>query len=701
MAEKPTRFFNRELSWLEFNRRVLEEACDPATPLLERLKFLAITASNLDEFFMVRVGSLQQLIRQGHDEPDPAGLPPPRQLSLISEQVRRLTSDQHDCLLAIEAALATHGARRLAPEQLSPEQIRHVETIFYHEIFPLLTPLAASAPAPFPPLPGLALCLLLRLRASAPGKTTRYAIIPLPRNLNRIISLQSDKGIAYMMTEDAVRMHLDVFFPGELILEAVPFRLTRNADLAIREDLAGDLLDKMRKVLTERRESHCVRLEISAAASQEARRFLQRALHLSPDGTHDIREPLALSAFFKLGLSLGAPSLLAPAWDPIPSRQAPATESMFSILTRQDILLCHPFESFEPVERLIDQAADDPDVLAIKQILYRTSPDSPIVASLVRAAEHGKQVTVIVELKARFDEARNINWAGELEQAGAQVIYGIKGLKTHAKLCMIIRREAGGIRRYLHFGTGNYNEVTARLYTDVSYMTSNETLAADASLFFNTITGYAQPAKYHAVEAAPIGLRDRLLDLIAGETARAAQGQEARIMAKLNSLVDPPLIEALYAASQAGVTIRLNVRGTCALRPGVPGLSETISVVSIVDRFLEHSRIMYFHHGGEPRIFISSADWMPRNLDRRIELLVPVESEPARTRLVSILETCLADTVKGRLLQPDGRYVRSTAKPGETPLRSQETLYNLFRRLAQSPGRPVTVFQPHRPETRP
>ncbi len=361
------------------------------------------------------------------------------------------------------------------------------------------------------------------------------------------------------------------------------------------------------------------------------------------------------------------------------------------------ILLCHPFESFEPVERLIAQAADDPDVLAIKQILYRTSPESPIVASLVRAAKQGKQVTVIVELKARFDEARNINWAEELEQAGAQVIYGIKGLKTHAKLCMIIRRETGGIRRYLHFGTGNFNEITARLYTDVSFMTCNEDLAADASLFFNTITGYAQPSKYRAIEAAPIGLRDHLLNLIENETARASQGQKALIMAKMNALVDPPLIEALYAASKAGVVIKLNVRGTCALRPGVPGLSENISVISIVDRFLEHSRILYFHHGGEPRVFITSADWMPRNLDRRIELLIPIDSEPARKRLISILETCLADTAKGRQLQPNGRYARSTPPLGSQPVRSQEKLYRYFRDQSKSSNRQTTIFHPHRP----
>jgi polyphosphate kinase len=689
--------FNRELSWLAFNQRVLDEALDPGLPALERLKFLAITASNLDEFFMVRVGGLQQLLDRGRDERDPSGMTTDEQLAAVSGRVHAMAAMQQDCLQDIRRTLVTQGLRFLESPQLSPTQLLHVEQVFQHEVFPLLTPLAASSPAPFPPVPGLTLCLAVRLRSGKTRKRPRFAIVPLPRSLSRIVNLESGKGAACLLLEDAVRLHLDRFFPGETILDAAMFRVTRNADMAVREDLAGDLLSGIRQVLTQRRESACVRLELGAAASPECRLFLKQALAVHERDIYEMDSPLALGDFLTLGLTVNDNAPRAPLWDPRPSPSVPAGESMFSLIARQDLLLYHPFESFEPIQRLIEQAAEDSDVLAIKQILYRTSPNSPIVAALMRAAQLGKQVTVIVELKARFDEARNINWAEELERAGAQVIYGIKGLKTHAKLCLIIRRETTGIRRYLHFGTGNYNERTARIYTDASLMTCNDDLAADASLFFNTITGYSQPVKYRKIEAAPIGLRDRLLELIEGESARASQGQKSWIMAKLNSLVDPLLIGALYAASQAGVRIKLNVRGICCLRPGVPRLSENISVVSIVDRFLEHSRILYFHHGGEPQVFITSADWMPRNLDRRIELLVPVEDEACRNRLVAILETCLKDTVKGQWLQAEGTYIR-IAESGAAPgVRSQQALFAQACARQEDARVPAAIFQPHRP----
>ncbi len=696
MPDTTPLFFNRELSWLEFNQRVLDEALDPSNPPLERLKFLAITASNLDEFFMVRVGGLQQVFDQGGGEPDPAGLTPEEQLAQISWRVHRMADAQYACWTTLESLLARRGVRRLRADGLSPEQIQHVQTVFYNDIFPLLTPLAASGEAPFPAVPGLTLCLALCLQA--PGrKTTRFAILPLPRNVSRVIGLESEKGSPFLLLEDAVRMHLDLFFPGETVREAVAFRITRNADMAVREDLAGDLLSQMRRVLTQRRESACVRLEVEAHASTECMRFLKSRLGVIARDIYEAEGPLALASFFTLGVAPGDDALRARDWPPCAPPQVPANASLFSVLAQRDILLLHPFESFDPVQRLVQQAADDPDVLAIKQILYRTSPNSAIVTALARAAERGKQVTVIVELKARFDEARNIGWAEALEQAGVQVIYGIKGLKTHAKLCLIIRREAGGIRRYLHAGTGNYNEITARIYTDVSLMTSNPDLAADASLFFNTITGYSQPVRYRKIEAAPIGLRDRLLELIEGETARAAQGQKARILAKMNALTDPRLIEALYAASKAGVRIDLNVRGVCCLRPGVAGLSEHIRVVSIVDRFLEHSRAFYFEHGGEPRVFISSADWMPRNLDKRIELLVPVEDDACRARLTALLETEMADSVKGRWLQPDGSYTRPKVTARKA-LRSQEALYNEARKRESDAAKARTpVFEPHRP----
>ncbi|MEI6564280.1 MAG: polyphosphate kinase 1 [bacterium] len=697
MADPKSLFLNRELSWLEFNQRVLEEALDPSNAPLERLKFLAITASNLDEFFMVRVGSLQIKQEENRNNPDPAGLTPHEQLAQIHHRVLQMVTAQQACMASIEEALAAGGVRRLSPEQLSPAQAQHVQSVFSHEIFPLLTPLAASEPAPFPVLPGLILCLAVRLQSQTEKQEIRTAFVPIPKNVSRLVMVESGKGMAFVLVEEVIRQHLALFFPGETILETAAFRISRNADMAAREDLAGDLLEEMRNVLTRRRDSDCVRLELSAGASAAMHQFLKHELDLHERDIYTISGPLALSGFFTLGVAPGDTTLRAPPWNPVPSPEVPAGESLFAILSRRDLLLYHPFDSFEPVQRLIQQAADDPDVLAIKQILYRTSRKSPLVAALARAAEQGKQVTAIVELKARFDEARNISWAEELEKSGVQVIYGIKGLKTHAKLCLILRREPNGIRRYMHFGTGNYNEITAGIYTDVSFLTANETLASDAALFFNTITGYAQPTKFQKIEAAPIGLRDRLLELIEGETARASQGQKAHIMAKLNSLVDPLLIKALYAASQAGVKIELIVRGICCLRPGVATLSNNISVISIVDRFLEHSRILYFENGGEPRVFISSADWMPRNLDRRIELLTPVEDHASRDKLFTILKTCLADTVKGWRLRPDGTYTRPPAK-GSKAIRSQDTLYRAaLSREAEAKTQPV-VFQPYRPK---
>jgi polyphosphate kinase len=444
-----------------------------------------------------------------------------------------------------------------------------------------------------------------------------------------------------------------------------------------------------------------VRLEVADRVSKTTLAFLQSLLQVDDDNVYRIRGPLDLSAYMSMARMAGFDELREKPWPPFPSPDVKPGESIFDTLARQDLLIHQPYESFDPVVRLLEEAADDPDVLAIKQILYRTSEKSPIVAALARAANRDKHVTVIVELKARFDEARNIGWAEELEQTGVQVIYGLRGLKTHAKICIIVRREPGGIRRYVHFGTGNYNEITARLYTDVSYMTCQEDYGADATAFFNMITGYSQPVKFRRIEAAPIGLRARLLDLIASETQRVEQGQKGSIVARVNSLVDTEIIEALYRASQAGVTIHLNVRGVCCLRPGVPGLSDRIRVVSIVDRFLEHSRIFWFHHGGDELVFISSADWMPRNLDRRVELLVPVDDVASKKRLMAILQTAFRDNVKARILKPDGSYER--AKPGdkEKSLRSQEVFYQdageAIRRIQKNTH---VVFEPQRPVTR-
>jgi polyphosphate kinase len=505
--------------------------------------------------------------------------------------------------------------------------------------------------------------------------------------------------LQYILLEEVVRGFVERFFPGNTVAECTAFRITRNADLRVTEDLAGDLLAQMREVLEERKESDCVRIEVSQGVSKTMMAFFTSALGLEEDMVYEVTGPVGLTAFAKLASMPGHDKLR---WEPWPPKVEPElqSESIFDLLARKDLLLFHPYESFDPVLRLVEQAADDPDVLAVKQILYRTSDNSPVVAALVRAAERGKHVTAIIELKARFDEARNIQWARALERSGVHVIYGVKGLKTHAKACLVVRREAAGIRRYVHFGTGNYNEVTARMYSDVSYMTSREDYASDASVFFNVVTGYSAPVNYKKLDAAPLTLRTRLLELIEGETQRAQQGQKGRILAKLNSVTDSDIIKALYAASQAGVEIQLNVRGICCLRPGVPGLSENISVISIVDRFLEHCRIFCFHRGGDPLVLMSSADWMPRNLDRRIELLVAVEDPACRDRLIRILETCMQDNVKGRKLMSDGSYERIKPRSRKDIIRSQKVFYRAAQdSAAQDENMRQKVFEPVLPAT--
>ena len=668
-------FINRELSWLEFNQRVLDESSDPGHPLLERMKFLAITASNLDEFFMVRVGGLQLVHREGHGGRDTAGLTSAEQLTLIHERVRRMITQQYVHFGdELEPALAAAGIRRVRHDSIDPSQEAVLSQIVDDEIYSVLTPMAVGADVDCPLLPGGSLCISVRLENNPDG-SPRFAWIPCGRTCSRLLTLPADGSYVYMLLEDVIAWSIGKFFPGETVIECVPFRITRNADLSLREDEAADLMEGMQEILEARKESHCVRLELSADAGAETQDFLKQQFHVDDQDIFTIPGPLDLTGFFPLSDLPGFDHLRDTPWPPTASPVIDPQRNLFDVLAEQSVLLCHPFESFDPVVRFVEEAATDPDVLAIKQTLYRTSRDSPIVRALARAAELGKHVTVIVEIKARFDEARNIEWARSLEQAGVQVIYGIRGLKTHAKVCLIVRREPGGIRRYAHFGTGNYNENTARLYTDISYLTSDAELGADAATFFNTITGYTQPRRFGLIEAAPLGLRDRLLELIAAETERKRQGQPARILAKMNSLVDPKLIKALYEASSAGVEIRLNIRGICCLRPGVPGLSERITVVSIVDRFLEHSRVFHFHQGGVGRTFISSADWMPRNLDRRVELMVPIDEPTAAERLVQMLEHCLADQVKGRRLLDHGGFDQPTLD-GPLGSRSQQLLYD-------------------------
>jgi polyphosphate kinase len=693
------RNLNRELNWIEFDRRVLHEATDPSVPLLERLKFLAISDANLDEFFMVRVGGLQMLVDQGISTPDMSGLTPAEQLKAVHARVLAMLRDQYACLDAmLEPALAEAGIVRVAFGDLDERQSKYLSRLFAHEIFPIITPIGLDPGRPLPLLANLYIHVAVRLSPAPGEKRARLAVIPLVPTMDRFIRLPAEGGYHYILLEDAIAGFVARLFPNDPVLETSSFKITRNADMSVAEDGAGDLLSQMAQVLDARKISDCVRLEVHAGMSGQMLDFLEKALSVAEPQTYRVPGPLRLSDLMRLGSLDGYDEHKYESWPPQTSPDLDPRTSMFSVIAKRDLIFFHPYESFEPVLRFIEEAALDPDVLAIKQILYRVSKNSPIVAALRRAAERGKYVTVIVELKARFDEARNIEWARMLERAGAQVIYGVKGLKTHAKVALVVRRESRGVVRYVHFGTGNYNESTAKLYSDVSYLTSNEELGSDASSFFNAVTGYTQPQKYLKIHAAPMLLREAVLNAIDAEIERKKHGHRALIMAKVNSLADAEIIEALYKASQAGVRVLLNIRGICCLRPGVKGLSDNISVVSIVDRYLEHSRILYFLHGGDEHVFISSADWMPRNLDRRVELLVPVDDPDCKRQLIDALNVYFQDTVKARRLLPDGSYESLFVKGRRRNMRSQEALYlKAKERTKKARQAKRTTFEPHRP----
>jgi len=639
---------------------------------------------------------------------DHSGMSPGDQLEAISLRVHKMNEDQNTCYeREIEPQLADYGIRRLNPTEMSDKQRDFARRYFTNQIFPVVTPMAlelssrksarSSSRTVWPLMMNLGLCVAARIRIPE-TRRFRLAIIPVGLKTERFVRVPSESGFSYILVEDLIALFIGDFFPGETVLEQAVFRITRNADLSVREDMAGDLLARMKEVLDARKHSQCVRLEVSSRCSRTLLTCLSRALRVAARDIYAQPGPLDLSAFRKIATIDGFSALKYETWPPLLPPDIDPKNSIFKELNGRHLLLFHPYDSFEPVVRLVDEAADDPNVLAIKQILYRTSRKSPIIDALRRAAEKGKYVTTIVELKARFDEARNIEWARELEHAGVQVIYGVKGLKTHAKLCIVVRQEDQGIVRYLHFGTGNYNEITAKIYSDASYLTTDPDLANDASAFFNAVTGYSQPQPFLKLRAAPLGLRETFLELIDVEIERKRQRQKALIMAKMNSLVDVQIIRALYRASQEGVKVLLNVRGICCLRPGVPGFSENITVISIVDRFLEHSRVYYFLHGGEHRVFISSADWMPRNLDRRVELMTPIQDPPSRDRLIAILETYFRDNVKARKLLPDGHYQRLGSPPGKKAFRSQEALYqeaaDLVKQLEKARR---TVFEPYRP----
>ncbi len=695
--KKQIQYFNRELSWLEFNQRVLEEARDPSNPMLERLKFLAITASNLDEFFMVRVGGLHMARKAGRRKKDPSGRTPLAQLREVSRRARAMMNDLHGCFNeVVSPALGAGGIVHANIDLLSSDQESAVYELFVDELFPVITPVAAERGKAFPRIQNLALHQLVRLQPKGgKDKDDRYAVISLDRAGARIVQLPAESGYEYVLREEVVRKYAANWFPGYEVKECAAFRVTRNADFAVQEDEAPDLLSGMEEVLEERKSGDCIRLEVQADISKDLLKYLCAQLSADAEKTYLIEGILNMKDFMAMAFLEGFDELKTEAWPPQPSPNVIPNEPMFGQIAARDLLFYHPYESFDPVIRFIEEAAADADTMAIKMVLYRTSSDSAIIAALKRAAANGVNVTVLMELKARFDEAQNIGWARDLEHCGVQVIYGVKGYKTHAKICLVVRREPTGIVRYCHFGTGNYNESTARLYGDISYLTCNRELGEDASGFFNALCGYAQPSDFNMISIAPIGMRDKLIELIEFETERAKNGKKALIHAKVNSMVDVALSEKLYDAARAGVKIHLNVRGICCLKP-----IANIEVVSIVDRNLEHARIIHFHHGGKPRVYIASADWMPRNLDKRLELMIPVEDTDCRDRLIGIMKTHMADNQSSWRLNRDGSYQRSAATPGPG-IRSQELLYHqACEAMIAAKKYRRTRFEPHRPDSK-
>ncbi len=672
---RPELFLNRELSWLAFNGRVLEEARDPDNRLLERLKFATIVASNLDEFFMVRVASLKQDAAEGEKAPDPAGLTPNQQLRAISQTAHELVADLETTLgKELLPLLAERGIELPEIETLEDEERRWLDGHFESEVLPTLTPLAIDASRPFPLLSNLSLNVAVLLEPVTEADSPRLAVVQVPQGINRLVRI-AGPGSRYVLVENLLKTEMDRLFPGQVVRESVVFRIARDAAMELDDEGEADYLEAVQAELKKRRRSRVVRLEIESRVSATLRKHLADRLDVSAADIYPMAGPIDLRALGTLVDHPALEDLREPPLRALPSIDLGERKDLFAAIEEQDILLHHPYESFDPVVGLVSQAAADPDVLAIKQTLYRTSGDSPIVRALGRAADAGKQVTVLFELTARFDEQSNIRWAQRLEEMGAHVIYGIRGYKTHSKVCLIVRRGRDGIRRYVHLGTGNYNDRTARLYTDMGLMTCDARIGEDASAFFNSLTGYSDPPPLHKLCMAPTQLRDRLLKLIERERRRASEGQVGEIRAKMNSLVDEEIIHALYEASRAGVEIKLNVRGVCCLRPGVRGVSETIEVISIVDRFLEHSRIFYFRNGGDEELYLSSADWMPRNLDGRIELMFPVERAGARRRVVKVLDAMFKDDVKAWVQQPDGSYRRAERRRGREPYRVQMELY--------------------------
>jgi polyphosphate kinase len=679
----PSLYLNREISWLQFNDRVLALAADADTPLLERLKFLAIFATNLDEFFMVRVSGLREQVEAGVATRGSDGWTPTETLEAISKYVGPASENQTRCFLdEVVPALAAEGIRLADVDDLDGADRDYLAEYFQDQVFPVLTPLAVDPGHPFPYLSNLSLSLAVTVRDTTSHRPL-FARVKVPDILPRFVAMAD--GSTFVPLEQIMTAHLDQLFPGMVVIEAHPFRVTRDADFELADDEADDLLVAVEQELRRRRFGAVVRLEVAQTMPENVVRLLQRELDVDDDAVVTVEGPLNLGDLSGLADAIDRPELAYPPWvgttQPRLSGSGRDSVSLFDTIREGDLLVQHPYDAFSTsVERFLQQAADDPNVLAIKQTLYRTDGDSPIVNALINAAEQGKQVAVLVELKARFDEASNINWARALEQAGCHVAYGLVGLKTHAKTALVVRREQGGIRRYCHIGTGNYNARTARLYTDLGLLTCDESLASEVTDLFNSLTGYARGTRYRRVLVAPGGLRERIVELIGEVASRHARRRPGRIVMQMNSLVDAACIRALYAASRAGVEIDLIVRGICRLRPGVPGVSENIRVRSIVGRFLEHQRLWMFQSGRQRAYYIGSADLMPRNLDLRVEAVAPVDDQDLTDRLQEILDVMLSDNSQAWELSSEGTWQRRHPAPGERPIATQKLLQELALR---------------------
>lgn len=663
--KKPEYYWNRELSWIGFDERILGEAKDKQIPLFERLKFLSITASNLDEFFMIRVASLKDMVHAGYEKPDFAGMSPKVQLRHLSASTHTLVEEQYRVYSkSLLPALRHIGLYVVSShEDLTKEQADYADAYFEENIYPVLTPMAMDSSRPFPLVRNKTLNLgaLIKKKDSKKNKEVlEFATVQVPSVLPRYVELPQGKdGEKYLiLLEEIIERNIGKLFLSYDVVCTHPYRIMRNADLTIDEDEAADLLKEIQKQLKKRQWGEVIRLEVEAGMDPRLLKILKMEFDSKDEDIFFINGPLDLTFLMKMYGLEGYDAYKVPQYHPQPVPALQNDDDIFTNIRKGDILLHHPYHTFDPVVQFVQRAAKDPDVLAIKQTLYRVSGNSPIIAALAQAAENGKQVSVLVELKARFDEEHNIVWAKMLEKSGCHVIYGLLGLKTHSKITLVVRKEEDGIRRYVHLGTGNYNDTTAKLYTDCGMLTCNEKIGQDATAVFNMLSGYSEPSTWNKLVVAPLWMRNRFLHLIAMEAEHAKKGQKAHIIAKMNSLCDQEIIAALYAASAAGVKIELIIRGICCLKTGIPGISENITVHSIVGNFLEHARIFYFYSNGTEEIYMGSADWMPRNLDKRVEIIFPVEDEKLKKELIHILDIQLADNTKAHLMQPDGSYVK-------------------------------------------